>query len=111
MNRKQSVSIVSVSALTAGMAQGAVTYSGLINTTLPKGSGGTVQIDLNGSAGAFGQGGINQAGVSDGALGHSGCQRGDGDDRNTLFSIHGYTSGLMDGRFVLMLGHYPVSIA
>src|ERR1035438_5196054 len=50
MNRKQSVSIVSVSALAAGMAQGAVTYSGLINTTLPKGSGGTIQIDLNGDS-------------------------------------------------------------
>jgi hypothetical protein len=48
MNRKQSVSLVSVSALAAGMAQGAVTYSGLINTTLPKGSGATIQFDLNG---------------------------------------------------------------
>jgi hypothetical protein len=47
MNRKQSVSLVSVSALAAGMAQGAVTYSGLINTTLPKNSGGTIQFDLN----------------------------------------------------------------
>jgi hypothetical protein len=47
MNRKQSVSLVSVSALAAGMAQGAVIYSGLINTTLPKGSGGTIQFDLN----------------------------------------------------------------
>ncbi len=48
MNRKQSVSLVSVSALAAGMAQGAVTYSGPINTTLPKGSGATIPFDLNG---------------------------------------------------------------
>jgi hypothetical protein len=50
MNRKQSVSFVSVSALAAGMAQGAVSYSGLINTTLPKDSGGTIPIDLNGDS-------------------------------------------------------------
>src|ERR1035437_3676599 len=48
MNRKQSVSLVSVSALAAGMAQGAVTYSGLMNTPLPPGSGATIPIDLNG---------------------------------------------------------------
>ena len=48
MNRKQSVSLVSVSALAAGMAQGAVTYSGLLNTPLPAGSGATIPFDLNG---------------------------------------------------------------
>jgi hypothetical protein len=48
MNRKQSVSLVSVSALAAGMAQGAVTYSGLMNTPLPTGSGATIPFDLNG---------------------------------------------------------------
>jgi hypothetical protein len=48
MNRKQSVSLVSVSALAAGMAQGAVTYSGLLNTNLPPGNGAFIPIDLNG---------------------------------------------------------------
>lgn len=46
MNRKQTIAIVSSSALAAGMAQGAVLYSGLVNTTV--GLNGTTSFDLNG---------------------------------------------------------------
>src|SRR5512133_1785773 len=51
MKTKHSISIVSTSALAAGMAQGAVTYSGPLNVAMPCPDDSFVQsaeIDMNG---------------------------------------------------------------
>jgi hypothetical protein len=47
MNRKQTLTVVSVSALAGGMAQGAVLYSGLVNTTINSTSPTSTSFDLN----------------------------------------------------------------